>query len=139
MEPAWCYLCRIEASGVDPHVAWGLEDEDGPSVEDYENFTEPMSAARIRYLRFLCDEFGVPFDDALNEGEAAVVTISFLEEPMTESQGRTLEWFAGNGTALPTPRSRTARHGRRSGASSRSAACGPRRRKRATPRRLPSG
>ncbi len=97
MEPAWCYLCRIEASGVDPHVAWGLEDEDGPSVEDYENFTEPMSAARIRYLRFLCDEFGVPFDDALNEGEAAVVTISFLEEPMTESQGRTLEWFAGNG------------------------------------------
>jgi hypothetical protein len=97
LEPAWCYLCRIEASGVDPHVAWGLEDEDGPSVEDYENFTEPMSAARIRYLRFLCDEFGVPFDDTLNEGEAAVVTISFLEEPMTESQGRTLEWFAGNG------------------------------------------
>jgi hypothetical protein len=97
MEPAWCYLCRIEASGVDPHVAWGLEDEDGPSVEDYENFTEPMSAARIRYLRFLCDEFGLPFDDTLNEGEAAVVTISFLEEPMTESQGRTLEWFAGNG------------------------------------------
>jgi len=53
-----------------------------------------MSATRVRYLRFLCDEFDVPFDDTLTEGEAAVVTISFLEEPMTESQARTLAWFA---------------------------------------------
>ena len=104
MEPRWCYLCRIEASGVDPQVAWGLADEDGPGVEDYETFTEPMSAARVPFLRFLCDEFEIAFDDTLNEGEAAVVTISFLEEPMTESQARTLGWFAdhGNGTSDPS-------------------------------------
>ena len=104
MEGAWCYLCRIEDSGVDPQVAWGLEDDDAPGVDDYEGFTDPMSPTRVRYLRFLCDEFGVPFDETLNQGEAAVVTISFLEEPMTESQVRTLEWFAahGNGTTDPS-------------------------------------
>jgi hypothetical protein len=96
MDAAWCYLCRIEASEVAPHVAWGLEDDDAPGVEDYEGYTGAMSAERSSYLRFLCDEFGVPFDDTLNEGEAAVVTISFLEEPMTEPQARTLAWFAGN-------------------------------------------
>ena len=97
MEAAWCYLCRIEACGVAPHVAWGLEDDDAPGVDEYENFTAPMSAERARYLRFLCDEFDVPFDGSLNEGEAAVVTISFLEEPMSEPQARTLEWFAEHG------------------------------------------
>ena len=104
MEQAWCYLCRIESSGVDAPVAWGLEDDDAPGVDDYESFTDPMSATRVRYLRFLCDEFDVPFDDTLTEGEAAVVTISFLEEPMTESQTRTLAWFAdhGNGTTDPS-------------------------------------
>jgi len=101
LEQAWCYLCRIEDSGVEPHVAWGLEDADAPGVDDYENYTEPMSPIRMRYLSFLCQEFGVPFDETLNEGEASVVTISFLEEPLTESQARTLGWFAGNrgGTA----------------------------------------
>jgi hypothetical protein len=103
MEPTWCYLCRIEASGVDPHVAWGLEDEDGPTVDDYETYTGPMSAARVRYLRFLCEEFGVAFDDTLNEGEAAVVTISFLEEPMTDPQARTLAWFADHGNGAGDP------------------------------------
>jgi hypothetical protein len=98
MEPTWCYICRIEASGVDPQVAWGLEDGDGPGVDDYETYTEPMSASRVRYLRFLCEEFGVTFDDTRNEGEAAVVTISFLEEPMTRSQARTLGWFADHGS-----------------------------------------
>ena len=99
MDPTWCYLCRIEASGVDAYVAWGLDDEDTPGVEDYEDFTEPMSATRVRYLRFLCDELAIPFDDTLNEGEAAVVTISLLEEPMTESQARTLDRFTGGGTS----------------------------------------
>jgi hypothetical protein len=103
MEHAWCYVCRIEDSGVDPQVAWGLEDDDAPGVDDYEDFSEPMSATRVRYLRFLCEEFGVAFDASLTEGEAAVVTISFLEETMTESQARTLGWFAehGNGTTDP--------------------------------------
>lgn len=102
MEDAWCYLCRIEASGVDPGLAWGLEDEDAPSVEDYEEFNGPMSLPRARYLRFLCDEYGVPFDETLTEGEAAVVVISFLEEPMTEIQERTLGWFAEHGNGVPS-------------------------------------
>ena len=97
MEPAWCYLCRIESSGVEPRVAWGLEDDDAPGVEDYEDFTDAMSAIRVRYLRFLCDEFGVPFDETLTEGEAAVVTISFLEEPMTQSQAETLHRLSERG------------------------------------------
>jgi hypothetical protein len=94
MERAWCYVCRIEDSGVDPHAAWGLDDGDAPGVEDYEAYTDPMSPALAGYLRFLCDEFGVAFDGSLNEGEAAVVLISFLEEPASESQTRTLEWLA---------------------------------------------
>ena len=104
MDAAWCYLCRIDASGVAPSLAWGLEDEDAPGVDDYENFTGPMSAERARYLRFLCDEFDVPFDDTLTEGESAVVTISFLEEPMTDPQSRTLAWFAGDAAATADAR-----------------------------------
>ena len=35
MEPAWCFLCRIERSGADPRIAWGLEArDDGGDPED---------------------------------------------------------------------------------------------------------
>jgi hypothetical protein len=92
MEPAWCYLCRIDASGVDPRAAWGLDawDDEG----DPEDRIGPMSPARAAYLRFLCVEFGETFDPTLNDGESAIVLESFLGEPMTEAQARTL-FFLG--------------------------------------------
>ena len=31
MDAEWCYLCRIERSGVDPHAAWGLDVTDDPT------------------------------------------------------------------------------------------------------------
>jgi hypothetical protein len=90
MDPTWCYLCRVEAGTADPSAAWGLRDHDGPTLDDWEDFTAPMTRVQRGYLRFLCEEFDVPFDDSLTEGEAAAVIVSFLEEPMTASQERTL-------------------------------------------------
>jgi hypothetical protein len=88
MEPDWCYLCRIEASGVDPRAAWGLDvwDEEG----DPEDRIGPMTPARAAYLRFLCEEYGDTFDPTLNDGESAIVLESFLDEPMTDAQARTV-------------------------------------------------
>lgn len=94
MEPSWCYLCHLETADVDSRVIWGLEDDEGPTLDDWETWTGPMPSDQERYLRFLCAEFGVPFDETLREGEAAVVIISFLEEPMLERQARTLTWLS---------------------------------------------
>ena len=92
MEPAWCYLCRIESSGVDPRAAWGLDawDDEG----DPEDRIGPMSPSRIGYLRFLCEEFGESFDPTLTDGESAIVLDSFLSEPMSDSQARTLVFLS---------------------------------------------
>jgi len=90
MDPAWCFLCRIDASGADPRVAWGLDAFDGPDSEEWERRTDPMTEAQAGHLRFLCSEFGEAFDDSLTEGEASVVIDSFLEEPMCDAQARTL-------------------------------------------------
>ena len=92
MEPGWCYLCRIEASGVDPRAAWGLDvwDDEGEPEERI----GPMRPSRAAYLRFLCDEFGDTFDPTLNDGESSIVLESFLAEPMTDTQARTL-YFLG--------------------------------------------
>lgn len=91
MEPLWCYLCRIEASGVDPIAAWGLDAID--DVEDPALYPGPMRPGQSAYLRFLCDEFHEVFDATLSEGQAAFVIESFLDEPMDESQARTLGWL----------------------------------------------
>ena len=91
MEPTWCYLCRIDASGVDPRSAWGLDAIDG--VEDPDLHPGPMRLGQSAYLRFLCGEFQEIFDASLTEGQAVLVIESFLDEPLDESQGRTLEWL----------------------------------------------
>ncbi|HEX9299042.1 MAG TPA: hypothetical protein VF968_02820 [Actinomycetota bacterium] len=49
-----------------------------------------MSIAQASYLRFLCEEFDEIFDPSLTDGESAIVVESFLDEPMTDSQARTL-------------------------------------------------
>ncbi len=97
MDPSWCYLCRIDNSGVDAHTAWGLDDDDAPTIDSFEAFIDPMSTTQARYVAFLCGEFGVTFDPTLNEGEGAVIVISFLDEPMTASQTQTLEWLVEHG------------------------------------------
>jgi hypothetical protein len=88
MEQVWCYLCRIESSGVDPRAAWGLDvwDDEG----DPEDRIGPMTPSRAGYLRFLCAEFGERFDPSLTDGESSIVLESFLAEPMSDSQARTL-------------------------------------------------
>ena len=88
MEPAWCFLCRIERSGADPRIAWGLDASDDEG--DPEDRPGPMTLAQASYLRFLCDEFGETFDASLTDGQSAIVVASFLDEPMTEAQARTL-------------------------------------------------
>jgi hypothetical protein len=93
MEQAWCYLCRIEMSGVDPRVAWGLDAWD--DERDPDDRPGPMVPSRARYLTFLCEEFGETFDPSLTDGESVIVVESFLDEPMTDSQARTL-FFLSN-------------------------------------------
>jgi hypothetical protein len=88
MEPAWCFLCRIERSGADPRIAWGLDARDDEG--DPEDRPGPMTLAQASYLRFLCDEFGETFDASLTDGQSAIVVASFLDEPMTDTQARTL-------------------------------------------------
>jgi hypothetical protein len=91
MEPVWCYLCRIEASGADPAAAWGVMDyPDGP----WESHTGPMTPQQLGYLRFLCEEFAEVFDASLTTGEATVVIQSFLGESMSQDQERTLRWLS---------------------------------------------
>lgn len=91
MDPGWCYPCRLDASGVAPHAAWGLDTaEHEPDLRH----DGPMGPDQVAEVRFLCGEFGEPFDPKLTEGEAAVVVHSFLDEPMSESQARTLAWLS---------------------------------------------
>jgi len=49
-----------------------------------------MSLSQASYLRFLCEEFEETSDPSLTDGESAIVVESFLDEPMTDSQARTL-------------------------------------------------
>ncbi len=88
MEPDWCYLCRVGSSGADPLAAWGVDgwDDEG----DPDERIGPMSLARAGYVRFLCREFGERFDPSLTDGESSIVLESFLAEPMSDSQARTL-------------------------------------------------
>ena len=86
MEPAWCFLCRIERSGADTRTAWGLDARDDEG--DPEDRPCTMTLAQASYLRFLCDEFRETFDASLTDGQSAIVVASFLGEPMTDAQAR---------------------------------------------------
>jgi hypothetical protein len=99
MEQDWCYLCRIDASGVDPRAAWGLDvwDDEG----DPEDRIGPMAPSRAAYLRFLCEEFGDTFDPTLNDGESSIVLESLLAEPMTDPQARTLFFLSQSAGSDP--------------------------------------
>ena len=90
MEREWCYLCHIDTSGVQPRAAWGLVLDDDALLADGD---EPMTRGQAAYLRFLCDEFQFEFDASLSAGDAALVIESFMGEPSSESQRRTLMWL----------------------------------------------
>ena len=102
MEPAWCYLCRVETSGADPRSAWGLDLEDSPGGA-WELRRNPMTDGQSSYLRFLCTEFDEVFDPSLTEGEASVVIESFMGEPMSHEQTRTLAWLCEHSGAEMDP------------------------------------
>jgi hypothetical protein len=91
MEAAWCYLCRIDASGADSHTAWGLDAFDPPDVPDDDG---GMTEAQSGHLRFLCQEFGAPFDASLSREHAALEIANLIAHPMPDSQARTLAWLS---------------------------------------------
>jgi hypothetical protein len=91
MDPVWCYPCRIDGSGVSARAGWGL---DTAEHEPDTRHAGPMTSDQREELRFLCGEFEVSFDGGLTEGEAAIVVHSFLDEPMSISQRRTLGWLS---------------------------------------------
>ena len=93
MDAAWCFLCRIDQSGVDPRAAWGLDAFDGP-LDEAGDPTDPMTDQQERHLRFLCEEFGVPFGDPLTRREAALALHRFAQGPMPETQKKTLAWLS---------------------------------------------
>src|SRR3972149_6215667 len=64
MDPGWCYLCRIDTSGLEPRAAWGLDAVNDDALKA--GSTDPMTRSQGAYLRFLCDEFEHEFDPALS-------------------------------------------------------------------------
>lgn len=92
MGPAWCYLCRVDGSGLDPRTAWGL-DLTGDEGSTWGSRVGRMAPMQAEYLQFLCEEFGEAFDSTLSEDEAAIVIDDVAHEPMSESQARTLAWL----------------------------------------------
>jgi hypothetical protein len=97
MDAAWCYLCRVDNEGTDPHVLWGLAFDD--DLEILETEPGPMSAEMAGYLRFLCDDLHMRYDDTFTHGEAALVIQGLLMDPATDSQRRTIAALGGDGTA----------------------------------------
>ena len=87
MDAAWCYLCRIDRSGIDPQILWGITDEE---LGDEAHDEGPMVPELEGYLRFLCEELDLRFDPTFTQGEAARVIPSLLTDPATDSQQRTL-------------------------------------------------
>jgi hypothetical protein len=96
MDAAWCYLCRVDDEGTDPHVLWGLAFDD--DLEILETAAGPMSPEMAGYLRFLCDELHMRYDDTFTHGEAALVIQGLLTDPATDSQRRTITALGGDGT-----------------------------------------
>jgi hypothetical protein len=91
MDDAWCYLCLVDARADDPRTAWGLADWQEEDLALWQEATGPMPVGQAAYLRFLCEEFDVDYDGTLKEGEAALVIDSFLSEPASQNQRKTLE------------------------------------------------
>lgn len=89
MEPAWCYLCRVDTYGVDPQILWGIALDD--DLPDLPTTTGPMTPDIAGYMRFLCDEMDLRFDPTFTQREAVLVIGSFLRDPATPSQLQTLE------------------------------------------------
>jgi len=96
MDAAWCYLCRVDQGGTDAHVLWGLAFDD--DLELLESATDPMSPEMSGYLRFLCDELRLRYDDTFTQGEAAMVIQGLLTDPATASQRQTIAALAGEAT-----------------------------------------
>jgi len=96
MDAAWCYLCRVDNEGTDPHVLWGLAFDD--DLELLETSPDPMSPEMAGYLRFLCDELAMRYDDTFTHGEAAMVIQGLLTDPASDGQRRTLIALGGDGT-----------------------------------------
>jgi hypothetical protein len=88
MDETWCYLCRIDGSGLPSTAAWGLDVQD--DTEGTPLRTGPMTRAQRQYLRFLCHEFSCEFDPYLTQDEAGLVIESFLADPMSSDQSKTL-------------------------------------------------
>jgi hypothetical protein len=97
MDAAWCYLCRVDNEGTDPHVLWGLAFDD--DLELLETSPDPMTPEMAGYLRFLCDELHMRYDDTFTHGEAAMVIQGLLTDPASDSQRRTLIALGADGTA----------------------------------------
>ena len=97
MDAAWCYLCRVDNEGTDPHVLWGLAFDD--DLEILETEPGPMLPEMAGYLRFLCDELHMRYDDTFTQGEAALVIQGLLTDPATDSQRRTIAALGGDGSA----------------------------------------
>lgn len=97
MDAAWCYLCRVDNEGTDPHVLWGLEFDD--DLELLETSPDAMSPEMAGYLRFLCDELHMRYDDTFTHGEAAMVIQGLLTDPASENQRLTLTALGANTSA----------------------------------------
>jgi hypothetical protein len=93
MDAALCYLCRVDHGETDAHVLWGLAFDD--DLELLETSTDPMSDDMSGYLRFLCDELHMRYDDTFTQGESAMVIQGLLTDPATTSQRQTVAALAG--------------------------------------------
>ena len=100
MDAAWCYLCRVDHGGTDAHVLWGLAFDD--DLELIETSTDPMSDEMSGYLRFICDELHMRFDNTFTQGESAMVLQGLLTDPATTSQRQTIAALAGEATTDET-------------------------------------
>jgi hypothetical protein len=100
MDAAWCYLCRVDHGGTDAHVLWGLAFDD--DLELLETSTDPMSDEMSGYLRFLCDELHMRYDDTFTQGESAMVIQGLLTDPASPSQQQTVAALAGEATGNET-------------------------------------
>jgi len=89
MDTTWCYLCRVEGVDVDPQILWGIALDE--YLKDLQGEGGPMTPDVAGYLRFLCEEMALHFDPTFTQHEAALVIESFLTDPATRGQMRTLE------------------------------------------------
>jgi hypothetical protein len=101
MDAAWCYLCRVDASGIEAQVLWGIALDDDLVEESGDD--GPMAPALAAYLRFLCEDLGLRFDPTFTQGQAARVILSLLTDPASKSQERTLAWLSEHAGALLGP------------------------------------